>query len=44
MDKICIEDLKIFAHHGVFEHENINGQNFYVNAVLMLIRRAQEYR
>lgn len=34
MDKICIEELKIFAHHGVFEHENINGQNFYVNAVL----------
>lgn len=34
MDKICIEELKIFAHHGVFEHENLNGQNFYVNAVL----------
>ena len=34
MDKICIDELKIFAHHGVFEHENINGQNFCVNAVL----------
>lgn len=34
MDKICIDELKIFAHHGVFEHENINGQNFYVNAAL----------
>lgn len=34
MDRICIEELKIFAHHGVFEHENINGQHFYVNAVL----------
>lgn len=34
MDKICIEELKIFAHHGVFEEENIKGQNFYVNAVL----------
>lgn len=34
MDKICIEELKIFAHHGVFEHETLNGQNFYVNAVL----------
>lgn len=34
MDKICIDELKIFAHHGVFEHENLNGQNFYVNAVL----------
>ncbi len=36
MDKIIIEDLRIFAHHGVFEHENINGQNFYVNAALYL--------
>lgn len=34
MDKICIDELKIFAYHGVFGHENINGQNFYVNAVL----------
>lgn len=34
MDKIRIEELKIFAHHGVFEFENINGQNFYVNAEL----------
>lgn len=34
MDKICIDDLKIFARHGVFEHENINGQNFYVSAVM----------
>ncbi len=34
MDEIRIDNLRIFAHHGVFEHENINGQNFYVNAVL----------
>lgn len=34
MDKIRIEELKVFAHHGVFEFENINGQNFYVNAAL----------
>lgn len=34
MDKIRIEELKIFAHHGVFEFENINGQYFYVNAEL----------
>lgn len=34
MDKIFIEELRIFAHHGVFEHENINGQNFFINAVL----------
>lgn len=36
MDKIYIENLRIFAHHGVFEHETINGQNFFVNAVLCL--------
>lgn len=36
MDKIYINNLKIFAYHGVFAHENQNGQNFYVNAVLYL--------
>lgn len=34
MDKICINNLKIFAYHGVFDEEKRNGQNFYVNAVL----------
>ncbi len=34
MDEIRIDNLEIYAHHGVFEHEKINGQNFYVNAVL----------
>ncbi len=34
MDKIRIRELKIFAYHGVFEFENQNGQNFYVNAEL----------
>ena len=29
---IRIEELEIFAHHGVYEEETINGQNFYVNA------------
>lgn len=36
MDKICIENLKIFAYHGVFDEEKRTGQNFYVNAVLEL--------
>lgn len=36
MDHIRIERLKIFAHHGVFEHETVNGQNFYINAKLYL--------
>lgn len=36
MDKIKITGLKIFAHHGVFEEETKNGQDFYVNAELFL--------
>ena len=34
MDSIHIDGLHVYAYHGVFEHENVNGQNFYVNAVL----------
>ena len=36
-------NLKIFAHHGVFEQETENGQNFYVNAKLYVdMERAGE--
>lgn len=34
MDKIIIEDLQIYAHHGVYPKENETGQNFYVSAEL----------
>lgn len=34
MDQIIIENLAIFAHHGVYREENEKGQNFYINAVL----------
>ncbi len=34
LDEIRIEDLEIFAHHGVYDFETKEGQNFYVNAVL----------
>lgn len=34
MDEIIIENLQVYAHHGVYEEENEQGQNFYVNAVL----------
>lgn len=34
MDEIIIENLKVYAYHGVYKEENENGQNFYVNAVL----------
>lgn len=39
MDEIIIENLKIYAHHGVYQEENDNGQNFYVNAVLYMDTR-----
>lgn len=34
MDIIRIQELKIFAHHGVFPEENEKGQYFYLNADL----------
>lgn len=33
-DEIRIEELKVFAHHGVYDFETENGQNFFVNAIL----------
>lgn len=33
-DEIRIENLEVFAHHGVYEQETREGQHFYVNAVL----------
>lgn len=33
-DEIRIEELKVFAHHGVLPEETRDGQFFYVNAVL----------
>lgn len=33
-DKIKIEDLEVFANHGVFPEENVLGQKFVVSAVL----------
>lgn len=41
MDEIRIDDLKVFARHGVFPEENEKGQNFYINAKLeMSLRKA----
>ena len=34
LDEIRIENLEVFAHHGVYPEETREGQNFYVNAVL----------
>ncbi len=34
MDQIKIQNLEIFAHHGVFPEENVLGQKFLVTATL----------
>lgn len=34
MDEIRIDNLKVYAYHGVYGSEKDKGQNFYVNAVL----------
>ena len=32
-DKIKIQNLEVFANHGVFPEENVLGQKFVVSAV-----------
>ena len=44
MDKIKIENLEIFAKHGVFPEENKLGQKFLVSADLYTDTRKQERR
>ncbi len=39
-DQIIVEDLQIYAHHGVYRQENEKGQNFYIGAVLDTDTRA----
>lgn len=34
MDEIRIENLEVYAYHGVYPEENEAGQEFYVNAIL----------
>lgn len=36
MDKIKIENLEVFAKHGVFPEENVLGQKFVISAVFYL--------
>ena len=33
-DQIRIEELEVYAYHGVYPEENEKGQRFYVNATL----------
>jgi dihydroneopterin aldolase len=35
-DEISITGLRAFAHHGVFDHERENGQEFVVDVMVML--------
>ncbi len=40
-DRICIRELEVYAHHGVFAEETRLGQKFFVNADLsMQLRKA----
>ena len=39
-DQIIVEDLQIYAHHGVYRQENEKGQNFFISAVLDTDTRA----
>lgn len=39
MDKICIEDLEIYARHGVYPEENKLGQKFLICAQLFVDAR-----
>ena len=39
MDKIVIENLEVFANHGVLEEENVLGQKFLVSAELEVSTR-----
>ena len=39
MDEIRIENLEVFAYHGMFPEEQKNGQSFFVNAVLFMDTR-----
>lgn len=34
--KIQITGLRVFAHHGVFDFERVNGQDFFIDATVWL--------
>ena len=36
MDKIYLENLEVFAHHGYYEYEREMGQKFIINTVFTL--------
>ena len=34
MNQIVVKNLMIFAHHGVHEFEKIDGQSFFIDAII----------
>jgi len=36
LHKISITGLRVFAHHGVFDFERQNGQDFYIDATVWI--------
>ena len=40
LDRISLKGLRVFARHGVREHERQDGQEFIIDAVLRLDTRA----
>ena len=41
--KIKLTGLRVFAHHGVFDFERQNGQDFYVDATVWVDNRDLEF-
>ncbi len=39
-DRIELTGLAVFAHHGVFEHERVHGQEFIVDLIVEFDMRA----
>ena len=43
-DQIRIEELEVYAHHGVYPEENEKGQHFYVKPRYIRIPIRQDWR
>jgi dihydroneopterin aldolase len=41
--KIKLTGLRVFAHHGVFDFERQNGQDFYIDATVWVAAKGLEF-
>ena len=41
--KIKLTGLRVFAHHGVFDFERQNGQDFYIDATVWVDKKELEF-